>query len=198
MPARPRKPKDKPKAEAGVLLTERWILAVLRKRRFFSIAEINQEIGVLLDRLNEKPFQKLEGSRKSLFEHIDKPALRPLPASPYEFATWRIAKANIDYHVEAGKAYYSVPYQLVSQKLDVRLTQNMVEIFHHGKRVASHRRAYSRGQYVTEHTHRPKAHQKHLEWTPSRLINWGCNIGPNTGILVERILQPEETPRTGI
>jgi transposase len=197
MPARPRKPKDKPKVEAAVLLVERWILAVLRRRRFFSLAEINQEIGELLKRLNEKPFQKLEGSRKSLFEHIDKPALRPLPTLPYEFATWRVAKANIDYHVEADKAYYSVPYQLVGQKLDVRLTQNIVEIFHRGKRVVSHRRAYGKGQYVTEHTHRPKSHQKHLEWTPSRLIHWGQSIGPNTGILVERILERKKHPEQG-
>lgn len=197
MPARPRKPKDKPKAEASVLLVERWILAVFRNRRFFSLAEINQEIGALLKRLNEKPFQKLEGSRKSLFEHIDKPALRPLPSLTYEFAIWRIAKVNIDYHVEADKAYYSVPYQLVGQKLDVRLTQNVVEIFHHGKRVASHRRAYGKGQYATDPAHRPKSHQKHLEWTPSRLIHWGQSIGPNTGILVERILEQKRHPEQG-
>jgi transposase len=197
MPARPRKPKDKPKAEAAVLLVERWILAALRHRKFFSLAEINQEIGRLLQRLNEKPFQKLEGSRKSLFERIDKPALRPLPPTQYEFARWRIAKVNIDYHVEADKAYYSVPYQLVGQKLDVRLTQNVVEIFHHGKRVASHRRAYGKGQYMTENTHRPKSHQKHLEWTPSRLIHWGQSIGPNTGILVERILERKKHPEQG-
>ncbi|MCY0894820.1 MAG: hypothetical protein OWS03_00805 [Alicyclobacillaceae bacterium] len=102
MPARPRKPRDKAKVEAGVLLAERWILATLRHRRFFSVAEINQAIQVLLTKLNEKAFQKLEGSRRSLFEDIDKPALRPLPASPYEFAIWRVAKANIDYHVESG------------------------------------------------------------------------------------------------
>lgn len=197
LPARPRKPKDKPKAEAGVLLAERWILAVLRKRRFFSIAEINREISALLKRLNEKPFQKLEGSRKSLFESIDKPALRPLPASPYEYATWRVAKVNIDYHVEASKSFYSVPYQLVGQKLDIRTTQNVVEIFHNGRRVASHGRAYGKGQYVTNAAHRPKPHQKHLEWTPSRLIHWGNSIGPNTGILVERILERRKHPEQG-
>lgn len=197
MPTRPRKPRDKPKVEAGVLLAERWILTALRHRRFFSVAEINQAIQELLTKLNEKAFQKLEGSRRSLFEEIDNPALHPLPASPYEFAIWRVAKANIDYHVEVDKAYYSVPYQLVGQRLDVRLTQHVVEIFHRGKRIASHRRAFARGQYATDAAHRPKAHQKQLEWTPSRLIHWGQSIGPNTGILVERILDRKRHPEQG-
>ena len=197
MPARPRKPKDKPHAEAGVLLAERWILAVLRKRQFFSIAEINEAISELLKRLNEKPFQKLEGSRKSLFERLDKPALRQLPPTPYEFATWHIAKANIDYHISVNRAYYSVPYALVGQRVDVRMTQNVVEIFFRGKRVASHRRTNYKGEYMTEPSHRPKAHQKHAEWTPSRLIAWGNGIGPNTGILVERILATRKHPEQG-
>ena len=197
MPARPKKPKDKPRAEAGVLLAQRWILAVLRKRQFFSIAEINEAIVDLLKKLNERPFQKLEGSRKSLYEQLDKPALRPLPPIPYEFATWHTAKVNIDYHISVNKAYYSVPYTLVSQQVEVRMTQNVIEIFFHGKRVASHKRTNYKGQYVTEHSHRPKAHQKHLEWTPSRLVAWGNSIGPNTGILVERIMQTHKHPEKG-
>ncbi|MDQ0191637.1 IS21 family transposase [Alicyclobacillus cycloheptanicus] len=197
MPARPKKPKDKPHAEAGVLLVERWILAVLRNRKFFSLAEINQAIRPLLTQLNEKPFQKLEGSRKSLFENIDKPALRPLPSTPYEFAIWRTAKVNIDYHVEAEKAYYSVPYQLVGQKLEVRLTQKVVEIFHKGKRVASHHRLFIKGKHATDPTHMPEAHRKHLEWTPKRLIDWGRSVGPNTGTLVERILESRKHPEQG-
>ncbi len=197
MPARPKKPKDKPRAEAGVLLAQRWILAVLRKRQFFSIAEINEAVVDLLKKLNERPFQKLEGSRKSLYEQLDKPALRPLPPIPYEFATWHTAKVNIDYHISVNKAYYSVPYTLVSQQVEVRMTQNVIEIFFHGKRVASHKRTNYKGQYVTEPTHRPKAHQKHLEWTPSRLIEWGNGIGPNTGILVERIMKNRKHPEQG-
>lgn len=197
MPARPRKPRDKAKAEIGVLLAERWILAVLRKRQFFSIAEINDAISELLIQLNEKPFQKLEGSRKSSFEHLDKPALRPLPQTPYEFATWRVAKVNIDYHIEADKAYYSVPYQLVRCQVDVRLTQNAIEIFHVGKCVASHQRIRVRGHFTTNPAHRPKSHQRHLEWTPSRITEWGKQIGPNTGMLVERILESRKHPEQG-
>ena len=197
LPARPRKPKDKPHAEAGVLLAERWILAVLRNRRFFSIDEINQAIRPLVAKLNEKPFQKLEGSRRSLFERIDQPALRPLPACRYEFAVWRKVKANIDYHVEASKSYYSVPYQLVGKELEVRLTQSVVEIFHRGTRVASHPRTYKKGKYVTEPAHRPKSHQKHLEWSPSRLIEWGKSIGPNTGELVKQLIESRPHPEQG-
>lgn len=197
LPARPRKPKDKPKAEVSVQLVERWILAVIRKRTFFSLAELNQTIRELLTRLNEKSFQKLEGSRKSLFETLDKPALRPLPTLPYEFSAWRVVKANIDYHVALDKVYYSVPYPLVGTELDVRLTQNVVEIFHKGRRVASHARVQHKGQYVTDPTHRPAAHRAHAEWTPSRLVNWGKSIGPNTGTFVERLLESKKHPEQG-
>lgn len=197
MPARPKKPRDKPKVEAGVLLVERWILATFRHRTFFSLAEVNEAILVLLVKLNERPFQKLEGSRKSLFETLDKPALRSLPTRPYEFATWKVAKANIDYHVAISGVYYSVPYPLVGRQLDVRLTQHIVEIFFKGKRVASHARAFQKGQYVTDPLHRPKAHQAHVEWTPSRLISWGESIGSHTGLLVERILASKKHPEQG-
>lgn len=197
LPARPRKPRDKPKAEASVLLVERWILAVLRKRIFFSLAEVNEAIWELLIRLNDKPFQKLEGSRRSLYETLDRPALCPLPSRAYEFATWRLAKANMDYHVAVDGAYYSVPYTLTGRQLDVRTTQRVVEIFCKGRRVASHARALGRGQYVTDSLHRPKAHQAHAEWSPSRLIAWGHSIGPNTGLLVERILESRKHPEQG-
>lgn len=197
LPARPRKPRDKAKVEAAVQLAERWILAVLRKRTFFSLDELNAAIRELVVRLNEKPFQKLEGCRKSLFEAVDKPALQPLPESPYEFAAWRVARVNIDYHVEFKGVYYSVPYSLVRQEVTVRATQKVVEIFHKGNRVASHVRGTVKGQFVTENNHRPKSHQAHAEWTPSRLINWGNSIGPNTGILVERILDSKKHPEQG-
>ena len=132
-----------------------------------------------------------------MFESLDKPALHPLPARPYEFAIWKVAKASIDYHVAISGVYYSVPYPLVGRQLDVRLTQKIVEIFFKGKRVASHPRAFQKGQYVTEPLHRPKAHQAHAEWTPSRLISWGQSIGPNTGLLVERILVSKKHPEQG-
>lgn len=163
LPARPRKPKDKPKAEVGVQIVERWIMAVLRHRVFFSFHELNQAIEELLERLNRKPFQKLEGSRQSLFAATDKLALRPLPATPYEFAEWKLCGVHIDYHIEVHRAFYSVPYSLVGQRVDVRITQNTVEIFFKGKRVASHSRAFAPGETRTEPLHRPKAHQKHLE-----------------------------------
>lgn len=197
LPARPRKPRDKAKVEAAVQLAERWILAVLRKRTFFSLDELNEAIRELAVRLNEKPFQKLEGCRKSLFEAVDKPALQPLPETPYEFATWRVARVNIDYHVEFKGAYYSVPYSLVGQELNVRATQKVVEIFHKGHRVASHVRGTVKGQFVTDTAHRPKSHQAHAEWTPSRLIQWGNSIGPNTGILVSRIMDSKKHPEQG-
>lgn len=197
MPARPRKPKDKAKAEASVLLVERWILAVLRNRTFFSLAEVNEAIRELLVKLNEKPFQKLEGSRKSLFETLDKPALRPLPQHPYEFAVWRTARVNIDYHIAVHGVYYSVPYTLVGQQLDVRVTQNVVEVFHKGRRVASHVRAFRKGQQVTEPLHRPKAHQAHAEWTPSKLITWAESIGPGTGTFVKNLLETKRHPEQG-
>lgn len=197
MPTRPRKPKDKAKVESAVLIVERWILAVLRNRMFFSLAELNNAIWEALEKLNQKPFQKLEGSRHSLFMTLDKPALRPLPANPYEYATWRKARVNIDYHITVDYIHYSVPYTLVQQEVDVRMTEKMVEIFFKGKRVSSHRKGYRRGEAVTDPAHRPKSHQKHMEWTPSRLISWGSSIGSNTGILVERILQSRPHPEQG-
>lgn len=197
LPARPRRPKDKAKAEVSVLLVERWILAVLRKRTFFSLAEVNEAIRELLVKLNEKPFQKLEGSRKSLFETLDKPALRPLPPRPYEFAVWQTARVNIDYHIAVHGIYYSVPYTLVGQQLDVRITQNVVEAFYRGRRVASHARVFRKGQYVTEPLHRPKAHQAHAEWTPSKLIAWAESVGPSTGIFVTKLLESKRHPEQG-
>ncbi|MCL6446144.1 MAG: IS21 family transposase [Alicyclobacillus sp.] len=197
LPARPRRPKDKAKVEACVLLVERWILATLRNRVFFSLEELNAAIHEKLDYLNRKPFQKLEGSRQSLFESLDKPALRPLPAMPYEFATWRKARVSIDYHIEVLDALYSVPYTYARQEVDARVTDHTVEVFLRGKRIASHRRVMRKGGYATEPTHLPESHQKHLEWTPSRLINWGQSIGPYTGIVVERILQTKKHPEQG-
>jgi transposase len=176
---------------------ERWIIAALRHRDFFSFHELNQTIYELAERLNNKPFQKLEGSRWSLFEATDKPALRPLPQIPYEFAEWKLCRVHIDYHIEVLKVFYSVPYSLVGQQVHVRITLGTVEIFFKGKRVASHARAFTPGQARTEPLHRPKSHQAHMEWTPSRLINWGNSIGPNTGILVERIMQKNKHPEQG-
>lgn len=180
-----------------MLLVERWILAALRNRRFFSLAELNAAIAELLTVLNNKPFQKLEGSRRSLFETLDRPALQPLPAQRYEVAEWKKAKANIDYHVQADHNFYSVPYQLVHAEVELRLTATTVEVFHAGRRVASHVRAYGKGHYTTDPQHRPAAHQKHLEWTPSRIIQWAESSGPHTARLVQTILAAKPHPEQG-
>jgi transposase len=197
IPTRPYKPKDKAKVEAAVQLVQRWIVAVLRNQKFFSLAELNFAIGELLIRLNEKPFQKMAGSRKTLFESLDKPALRSLPTLPYAFAIWRTARVNIDYHITLEYVHYSVPFTLVRQEVDVRMTEFVIEIYHKHNRVASHRRAHHPGQMVTESAHRPKSHQKHLEWTPTRLIQRGSSLGPNTGKLIERILERLPHPEQG-
>ena len=140
VPARPFKPKDKAKAEGGVLIVERWILATLRKRKFFSLGEANQAIGELLARLNQRGFRKREGSRQSLFEQLGKPALQPLPSERYQYGEWQTVRVNSDYHIEFDHHWYSVPYQLTQQEVEVRAAATTVEIFDKGLRVASHAR----------------------------------------------------------
>jgi transposase len=197
IPTRPAKPRDKAKVEAGVLIAERWILASLRHQRFFSLAELNQAIRVLLERLNRRQFKKLPTSRLDLFSQIDRPALRPLPGDRYEFAEWKQARVNIDYHIEADKHYYSVPYQLVHQGVELRMTGRTVEIFHKGRRVTSHPRSHQKGGYTTIGAHRPKSHQRYLEWTPGRLVRWAQAIGGNCGRAVQKILETKPHPEQG-
>ena len=198
LPTRPRKPRDKAKVESAVQNTERRILAALRNRSFFTIGELNRAIGVLLKDLNDRPFQKLSGCRRELFEELDKPALTPLPESPFEFCEWKEATAGIDYHVQIDYHLYSVPYQLTNQPVDVRLTSRMVEILHRGKRVASHPRRWEKGKFSTDPAHRPKSHQKHLEWTPGRLIQWAENqVGAFCARAVTHILETKPHPEQG-
>jgi len=198
LPARPRKPRDKAVAENAVQLVQRWIVAALRKRTFYSLAELNQAIAQLLVRLNHKPFRKREGTRASLFAAFDQPSLRPLPAEHFEFGVWRALKVDLDYHVPAAGHFYSVPYRLVGQKVDIRLTAALVEIFHQGVRVASHARSLATTETaVTIAEHRPKAHQKYLEWTPSRLLSWADAAGPRTAELFRRILAAKPHPEAG-
>lgn len=194
IPARPRKPRDKAKVEAGVLVVERWILATLRKRTFFSLGELNQAIGELLEVLNHRPFRKLQGSRAEQFKKLDRPALRALPVEPYTFAEWKKARVNIDYHVELNRYYYSVPYVLVGRQVEIRFTATTLEIFHQGQRVASHQRTHQVGGFTTVEAHRPECHQRYLEWTPSRLINWASKTGSSTAALVEKILSSRRYP----
>jgi len=173
MPTRPRKPRDKAKAESAVQVVQRWIVMRLRHRQFFSVPEANEAIRELLRYLNHRPFRKRrEESRASLFARIDRPALKPLPAERYDLRHWSQARVNLDYHVAFNFNWYSVPYSLTGQLVDVRATPATVEIFHRGKRVASHLRSRERYQSITQNEHRPKSHQAHLEWTPSRMVNW--------------------------
>jgi transposase len=197
VPARPRKPRDKAKVEAGVLVVERWILAALRKRTFFSLGEVSEAIAELLLRLNERPFRKREGSRRTLFESLDRPALKPLPAERYQYGEWETVRVNIDYHVEVDRHWYSVPYQLTQQEVEIRATASTVEVFHQGVRVASHARSHVPHHHTTIHAHRPKAHQRHLEWTPSRVVDWSAKIGPATAQVVDRILASNRHPEQG-
>jgi transposase len=188
---------DKAKVEAGVQVVQRWVLAALRKRRFFSLAELNQAIGELIGKLNQRPFRKLPGTREELYRSIDLPVLRPLPAQPYVFAEWKRARVNIDYHIDLERHYYSVPYQLVGKEVDVRYTATTVEILYQGKRVASHARSNRPGKHTTFAEHRPKAHHKYLEWTPSRTVEWAGTVGPFTAQLAEKILAEKPHPEQG-
>ena len=197
LPARVRKPRDKAKAEVGVLLVERWILAALRNRTFFSLAELNREIAKLLERLNTRPFTKLPGSRRELFEQLERPALRPLPAQPYEFAEWKKVRVNIDYHVEIDGHYYSVPYQLVKKTLEARFSERTVECFHNGQRVSSHVRSRLKGHHTTVAEHMPTAHRSYAERTPQRLVRWAAKTGPATASVVQTILERRAHPQQG-
>lgn len=197
IPTRVRAPRDKAKVEAGVLVAERWILAALRNRTFLSLAELNSAIDEKLEVLNNRRLQKLHTSRRELFESLDRPALKALPVMPYQYAQWKKATVHIDYHVELHGHYYSVPYQLIGQKLDVRFTELTVEILLKGKRVASHVRSFKRGGYSTLPEHRPKSHQRYLQWSPERIIRWAGQNGPHTEELVTRMLQARPHPEQG-
>jgi len=197
VPARVRKPRDKAKVETGVLVVERWIVAALRRRTFFSLGQVNSAIAELLLRLNERRFRKREGTRRSLFESLDQPALKPLPVERYQYGNWKTACVNIDYHVEVDKHWYSVPHQLTRCEVEIRTTSTTVEIFHRGVRVASHARSQAVYKHTTIHEHRPKAHQRHQEWPPSRVIEWCGTIGPATAQVAERILGSNRHPEQG-
>ncbi len=197
IPARPRKPKDKAKVENAVQVVQRWILAALRKRKFFSLEEANQAIAGLLAKLNDRPFRKREGTRRSWFEAVDRPAHSPLPCERYQTGTWRRLKVDLDYHVPAEGHFYSVPYQLVGQQVDLRITATTIEIFQHSLRVASHVRSLMPDQATTLSEHRPKAHQHYVEWTPSRLLGWSETNGPNTAQLFATIIETKPHPEMG-
>jgi transposase len=197
LPARPYRPRDKAAAEVGVQVAERWILAPLRKRQFFSLAELNAAIAEQVALVNNRRFRGQAISRRALFEELERDALQPLPATRYEFATWKPARVNIDYHVEFDTRYYSVPYELARQAVEVRATANLVELFHRGRRVASHVRGYGRKRFITKPEHMPAAHRAHLEWTPSKLVAWGASIGSPVAALMETIMNTRPHPEHG-
>lgn len=197
IPARARKPKDKAKVEAGVQVVQRWILARLRNRSFFSLGELNAAIRVLVDELNDRPMRATGKSRRELFELLDKPVLKPLPPMAYEPREWKRCKVHVDYHVQVAGNFYSVPYQLVGQEVEARWTRCVVEIFRGGQRIASHERASGRGKYVTKTEHMASAHRAHAEWTPERLVRWASRSGPAVGELVERLLSEKPHPEAG-
>ena len=197
IPTRVRKPRDKGKVEAAVLVAQRWILAALRHRRFYHLDELNAAIAELLTRLNNRVMRHVRQSRRQLYERLDRAALKPLPTQPYEFAEFKDVGVNIDYHVAFDDHYYSAPYTLVGETLWCRATHHTVELFLRGKRITSHVRSFEKYGYSTHPEHRPASHQAHLEWTPSRLINWGNTIGPHTAAVVEHVIRSKPHPEQG-
>ena len=198
IPARPGKPRDKAKVEGGVLIAQRWILACLRNRKFFSLDELNEAIAELLEKLNAKPFQKLDGCRRSAFEQLDRPALNPLPGHRYERSDWEKGKVHIDYHVEFDDRFYSAPCALIGARVEVRATTATVEILFRGQRVSSHPRSYGRkGAFVTCEAHKPKQHSDYGEWPPERMLGWAASIGPSVRAVVEKIFARYPRPELG-
>lgn len=197
VPARPAHPRDKAKVEVAVQVVQRWIVARLRHRTFFSLPETNEAIAPLLQELNQRPMRDYGKSRRELFDALERGALLPLPERIFECAEWKSAGVNIDYHVAYDHHFYSVPHALVHERVDVRATASTVELFHRGIRIAAHPRSYVHGKHTTVPEHMPAAHQKHATWTPSRLITWARTIGPSTGALVEAILEGRRHPEHG-
>ena len=197
VPARPNKPRDKAKVEVGVLLARRWIIARLRNRKFFSLAELNEEIAGCLTTLNDKVSRHLGASRTALFNEVERPALKKLPAEPYEFAEWKQVKASFDYHVEVAKHYYSVPYTLIKERLWARITARTVEVFHNGRRIAAHVRSSSNRKHTTIDEHMPSSHRRYAEWTPERIQRRAAEIGPSTAALIEIIMREKRHPEQG-
>lgn len=189
IPARVAKPRDKSKVEVHVQIIEREVLAPLRNRRFLSLADLNQAIADLLEKLNNRPFQKLEGTRALLFEQLDYPALRPLPVDRYVYSAWKKATVSFDYHIDLDRSFYSVPWQLINKVVDIRITAHIVEIFYKGERVASHALAIRAGTHRTCDEHMPPAHLAQAQWTPERFVRWASQVGGATAQAIERILE---------
>jgi transposase len=198
LPARPRRPRDKAKVEACVLIVERWLIGRLRDRRFYSLAELNAAIGELLQRLNEeRPIRRLGATRRQLLEELDRPAFKPLPTEPYVFAEWRVRRVGIDYHVEVEGHFYSVPYRFARSEVEVRLTGRTVEIFIKGERIAVHMRSSGNGKHTTIADHMPSSHRRYADWTIGRIRRDAALIGPATAALCDLILEQRPHPEQG-
>lgn len=197
LPARPASPRDKAKVEVAVQIAQRWILARLRNQVFFSLDALNERIAELVEDLNRRTMRVYGASRLDLFDRVDRPALRPLPTTRFVYGTWKKARVNIDYHIEIERHYYSVPHALVREEVEARTSGMTVEVFHRGQRVASHVRSEKRGAHTTVADHMPVQHQKHMEWTPSRIVHWASTIGIATSSLVDAILRERLHPEHG-
>lgn len=198
IPARPKKPKDKAKVEAGVRIAQMWILAKLRNRIFYSLEDANTAIRPLLEEFNARPFKKVKGSRNELFAQLDQPALRALPAEPYEYADWKInTRVGLDYMVEYGNCFYMVPHNLVDQYVDIRATANTIEVLFKNRRVASHPRLHTSGAHSINRDFMPIAHQNYSEWSPTRLIAWGQSVGEATEKVFRHLLEHKRHPESG-
>ena len=198
VPARPKHPKDKAKVEGGVLIAVRWILAVLRHREFFSLADLNVEIAKLLEKLNTRPLRKLKKSRREVFESLDRPNAMKLPESHYEYAEWGKDTVERNYRITVEKHTYSVPFRLLRQSVDFRLTASTVEVFKKGERVAVHARSFDEHGDTYAQEHMPPAHQKYVGWTRERVVQWGAEIGPSTALLVAAILDSRPRLELGL
>jgi transposase len=197
LPARPYRPRDKAKVEAGVRFAQTYILGRLRHQTLFSLADANSAIALVLERMNGHVMRRLGLSRSDLFASVERPALRPLPVTDYEFAEWRLTRVGIDYHVEAYGFYYSVPHALIRAQVDLRITSRIIEVFHRGQRVAVHERRFGGRRHGTDPDHMPSAHRRYAEWSPSRFQRWARSIGPNTEALVIAVLTNRPHPEQG-
>ena len=197
IPARPYKPRDKAKVEVGVQVVQRWILARLRNRRFFSLAELNHAIRDLVVQLNDRPMRGWGTTRRALYEQLDRPALLPLPPTPYEYAEWKRCRVNIDYHVDIDKHFYSVPFRLLREEVEARIAAKTVEIFHRGKLVAAHQRSLRGHRPTTVADHMPSSHRRYRDWTHERILREATSIGDDTAALVEVILRSRPHPEQG-
>ena len=198
LPARPRRPRDKAKVEAGVLIVERWLIGRLRHRRFHSLAELNAAIGELLIRLNEeRPIRRLGVTRRQLLEELDRPALKSLPVEPYVFAEWRVRRVGIDYHVDVDDHFYSVPYRFARAEVEVRLTARTIEVFARGERIAVHLRSSGNNKHTTIPDHMPSSHRRYADWTIDRIRKDAAGVGPATAALCDLILERRPHPEQG-